>query len=81
MTILTQKQTKKSGFLLLNSNWQLMTMVFDPNFGKNMIDWCIRDKRNVASLRQTPFFTLTQTQAKKWIIYTKTPLAANGNGF
>ena len=30
------KIDKKSGFLPLHFNWQLMAMVFDPNFGKNM---------------------------------------------
>ena len=52
------KNRQKSGFLPLHFNWQLMAMVFDPNFGKNMNNWYITKERNVASLRQTPKFWL-----------------------
>ena len=52
------KNRQKSGFLPLHFNWQEMAMVFDPNFGKNMNNWYITNKRNVASLRQTPNFWL-----------------------
>ena len=52
------KNRQKSGLLPLHSNWQLMAMVFDPNFGKNMNNWYITNKRNVASLRQTPNFLI-----------------------
>ena len=49
---------KKSGFFPLKLHSQVMAMVFDPNFGKNMNNWYITNKRNVASLRQTPSFWL-----------------------
>ena len=80
------KNRQKSGFLPLHFNWQLMAMVFDPNFGKNMNNWYITKERNVASLRQTPKFWLRgifdpKIGKKKWIFSTKTPLAAKCNGF
>ena len=49
---------EKSGFFPLTLHWQLMSMVFDSYLDKDMFDWSIRHKRNVASYRQPPNFWL-----------------------